>query len=55
MSKKDDQMPPETDPEMLPPAPVLPPTVDGQCQEPGCKSTRAPNGAPYTCPVHVKQ
>jgi len=31
------------------------PTVDGQCQEPGCKSTRVPNGDPYTCPVHVKQ
>jgi hypothetical protein len=35
------------------PTPALPPTVDGQCQEPGCKSTRVPNGDPYTCPVHA--
>jgi len=29
--------------------------LEGQCQAPGCLSTREPNGEKYTCPVHAKK
>lgn len=29
--------------------------MEGQCQTPGCLSTREPNGEKYTCPACVKK